>query len=343
MSNPFRKSTFRRKNRLELWTDLGAEALEYFGASAGRARKEAPSPAGPSEVLLASFFAPGKARRLHLEGTQAPDGFPLVLLIEDAPRSNLDLLSDLHREGVSLPDGLVCAAVKGKGFLGRHDRTWQCDPGNLHAVIHLKPDLPLDRVGCGFSILPARACADGVRARAVHAPPPEIKWINDLYSGPRKFAGFLTRQTYKAPRITEVFLGIGVNIGTDPALAKNPFVTRTGCLEALYPGQAWFPGTFLLDLLDRILFWYGRLREGGIGELLAPYRASSNVLGRSVRIYEDGVGFGDSGLADRNLLARGEIEWIMDDLSLKIRGLSKPIPSGRLAFEEDCPDIDAFS
>jgi hypothetical protein len=66
------------------------------------------------------------------------------------------------------------------------------------------------------------------------------------------------------------------------------------------------------------------------------YRENGNFLGREVRIYEDGFGFGESGLGGRRLLARGVAEDVREDLSITIAGANETVSRGRLAFEKDC-------
>jgi hypothetical protein len=181
--------------------------------------------------IAAAFLKGGRPLELlRLDVPGWPDLFPLLLFQEKAARSNLDVLSALEREGKAIPNGLVCAAATGAGFLGRLDRSWRCLPGNLHAVIHLEPRNAPERAGAAFSILAAASCVDALRLSmpeegegegplegaaleaensatgqgAAKKPAPSIKWVNDVCIGKAKIAGFLTRQTYQDPLITGV-------------------------------------------------------------------------------------------------------------------------------------------
>lgn len=317
-------------------TDVEDRVSEFFGTDlCGDSIDVVPEDTTWS-ALASAFFSRRTLRLLRSESLATPPGRTFVLLAGDSPRSNLELLAELQREGAPLPENLVCAAVEGSGFVGRHDRSWRSGAGNLHAVVRLTPELPLEQVGCAFSILPAVACLEVLSARTGVAAPAGIKWINDLVCGPRKVAGFLARQSYQAPLVTEVLLGVGVNLGGDPAPPPDPFVPATGSLARLFPGADWSPGGYLVELLGRLRHWTSRLAVEGTRPLLERYREASCILGRAVRVYEDGPGLEGTGLDARTLLARGVVEAIGDELELVLSGRREPITRGRLAFEEDC-------
>ncbi|MFH1998047.1 MAG: biotin--[acetyl-CoA-carboxylase] ligase [Planctomycetota bacterium] len=286
--------------------------------------------------VVEGFFRDKRLYGLNFSCSYSGKRFPMILLSEQAQRSNLETVSDLHRRGIPVPEGLVCVAYTGKGFLGRHDRTWQCEPGNLHAVFHLKPMITPAAAGPAFSILAAVACVETVDKLYPHAGAPTLKWVNDLFVGKKKIAGVLTRQTFLEPLITNAFLGIGVNVQVEPRLMPDPFVPDTGCLRKLYDDPTLAPGHFLIALMEQMETWYDRLLTEGVGTLLNYYRAHSEVLNRQVRIYEDGYGLSRIKISDRKIKAEGEVEAILDDLSLKIRDLDLPVSSGRLALVEDC-------
>jgi len=315
-------------------------ALEPEGATAPRGGDKGRSPCDPA--LARAFFGRKTVHSLTVPSVSFRERFRLLILQEWAARSNLEMLTELQRGRAALPDGLVCAAVAGQGFLGRFDRSWQSVRGNLHAVIHLEPALTLEQAGPAFSILAAVACVESIRpmtsgadgAMPDRSPLPRIKWINDVCIGPRKVAGVLTRQTYQDPHITDVFLGIGVNVLAEPDLEPDRFVPAAGSLASSLPRSEWSPGLFLAAFLERVDHWYDRLLTEGATSLVDAYRSHSSVLNRTVRIYEDG--FRSSGEGSNRLVARGRVMEILDDLSLRIDGVAGPIASGRLAFEADC-------
>jgi len=275
--------------------------------------------------------------RLEVPSWRPPPRFRILLLAARAGRSNLDVLTGLLRRSVPLPEGLVCAAVRGRGFLGRFDRTWRALEGNLHAVVHLAPRVELGRAGAAFTAMAAVAAAEAAARLAPGVPPPEIKWVNDLFLEGRKVGGVLTRQSCQASLITNVLLGIGVNLRADPRLPPDPFVPATGCLAELRPGGTWSPAAFLRALLERIEHWYTRLLRRGPAALLEAYRRHAGFIGRRVRVFEDRYGFEEGGVAGRRLLARGRVKGVADDLSLLVEGCPGPVRSGRMAYEEDCP------
>jgi BirA family biotin operon repressor/biotin-[acetyl-CoA-carboxylase] ligase len=313
---------------------MGRTLEAFFGEALPRHR----DPSLGGGPLAALFFSTRPWECAALSLLDANDQFPFMIIQQRSDRSNLETLSDLLRRGIDLPDGLVCVAAAGEGFLGRHDRTWHCEEGNLHAVIYLKPKITPERAGAAFSILAAVACLDAILAQAPPARAPMLKWVNDVYVGRRKVAGTLTRQTFQEPNITDVLLGIGVNVLKDPCIAGNPFIPGSGCLREVYPESEWYPGRLLKQLLLNLKSWYEKLLHHGPSTLLDHYRRHCGFIGKSVRIYEDGYGFFEDDLIGRKEIGRGTVASIRDDLSLELDGKPEPISMGRLAFTEDCPE-----
>ncbi|MHC4942708.1 MAG: biotin--[acetyl-CoA-carboxylase] ligase [Planctomycetota bacterium] len=319
-----------------LYTDMGEGAAAFFdGGSSDRIVLEEKNCSERAD-WFSEVFLKKPVQAFRMAAPRSLARFATLLLVENSPRSNLEILSELHRKGCSLPDGLVCLAYMGKGFMGRHDRSWTCEPGNLQAVVHLEPKIKAQDAGPAFSILAAVACVDALRMKIPAESNVGVKWVNDIMAGRKKIGGVLTKQTFQDPYIFNVFLGIGVNVLVNPQVTRNPFVTETGCLRQIWPEPAWSPGLFLFDFLDRLEAWYGILRDRGSSSLLEFYRRYSQVLGRDVCIYEDGYGFSSEGLKGRKEIACGKVEAIGDDLGLKIEGKAESVEYGRLAFAEDC-------
>lgn len=314
-------------------TDSVKEAESFFNRALEPEREETLVDRDPGLIRL--FFGQGPVHSGTLRSVAFPDRFRLLILQEWAGRSNLEMLTELQRGRTAIPEGLVCAAIAGQGFLGRFDRSWRSVRGNLHAVIHLEPALSLEEAGPAFSILAAVACVETIRRLAPdRSPAPKIKWINDVCLGARKVAGVLTRQTFQDPHITDVLLGIGVNVLSEPDVEPDRFVPAIGSLASSLPGTEWTPGLFLAEFLESVDHWYDTLLTQGARSLVDAYRSHCNVLNRTVRIYKDG--FLSRGSDSGNLIDRGRVTEILDDLSLRIEGVAEPIASGRLAFEADC-------
>jgi biotin-(acetyl-CoA carboxylase) ligase len=319
-----------------LYTDMGEEAAAFFEDRSSRDSEwQESNPSDPPGWFF-DLFSGKPVRAFRMTAPLSLARFTTLLLVRSSARSNLEILSELHRKGHALPDGLVCLAYTGKGFMGRHDRSWRCEPGNLQAVIHLEPKIKAIVAGPAFSILAAVACVDALRLRIPDRDDLGVKWVNDIMAGHRKIGGVLTKQTFQDPYILDVFLGIGVNVLVNPQVPSNPFVTETGCLRQLRPDLDWSPGRFLFDFLDRLEAWYGTLLSRGVGSLLDFYRRYSLVLDRDVCVFEDGYGFAAERIEGRMKIACGPVRAIRDDLSLEIEGQAEAVESGRLAFCEDC-------
>jgi biotin-(acetyl-CoA carboxylase) ligase len=321
---------------LDLVTDLGENIHGFFHDPHRAFSKIEGGTAAGNESWLSELFGHKDYQRYEVSSPLTTNLFPSMIVARKPKRSNLDVLSGLLRDGVALPHGMTCVALAGDRFLGRHDRSWQCESGNLHAVILFRPRITSEQAGPCFSILAPLACVDTIRSMGGISPFPSLKWVNDIFVEDRKVAGFLTRQTFQDPYITEVLLGIGVNVLKDPDLPENAFVPSTGCLRDLYPGPRWSLAGFLWKLLENISSCYNRLLQEGPVELLNAYRKHCESLGRRVRIFQDGYGCKADSIQGRKLIARGVITHVLDDLSLRIDGMEKAITNGRLAYEVDC-------
>jgi hypothetical protein len=74
---------------------------------------------------------------------------------------------------------------------------------------------------------------------------------------------------------------------------------------------------------------YRDLEEGRVGALVEEYRERSVIVGRMARILSDPVGGGEG-----ELLARGRVLEIGEDLSLRVEGYAEPVSHGRFVLED---------
>ena len=156
--------------------------------------------------------------------------------------------------------------------------------------------------------------------------------MNDIQFDGRKVGGALSKTRTQGGLFTEAMIGMGLNCVKTPDLPPNVFVPRVGSLAEHASNFS------SLDLLARLLSTFTvnhrlLLKEGGAG-LVERYRQHWQDLNRRVRIYDDGTALDDRDLTGREILARGTIERIDENLNLVIGG--KLVGRGRLAYEEDC-------
>ncbi len=130
--------------------------------------------------------------------------------------STMDEARRLLREGAA--PGTVVLAERQTAGRGRLGRTFVSPPGGLYLTLLLAPPGdPADGWRCGFAA--ALAARDAIRAAG--GPEVEFDWPNDLVLGPRKVGGILLELILPAGRAPALLLGVGLNLGPDPA-ASDP-------------------------------------------------------------------------------------------------------------------------
>ncbi|HOP06190.1 MAG TPA: biotin--[acetyl-CoA-carboxylase] ligase [candidate division Zixibacteria bacterium] len=254
--------------------------------------------------------------------------FDRLLLVESAGRSHYDILIELARANVALPDMTLCLAGEGAGFHGFKGRSWVSPPGNIYLCVHFAPNRPIENFGVGFMILAAVAVVqaidrvDDLRGRA------GIKWVNDILIDNAKICGVLAHCLTEGDTVTNAILGIGLNVGTTPTVKPNLFVPRTASLHDFVSASADTSQAIVLqNLIGAIAGGYHILLEDGYRSLLRFYRERSLILGRDVAVYSDRTGDNDT------LLVEGIVEAIGDNLELYFKHRPTSVNSGRLLLK----------
>jgi BirA family transcriptional regulator, biotin operon repressor / biotin---[acetyl-CoA-carboxylase] ligase len=163
---------------------------------------------------------------------------------------------------------------------GRQGRSWlSAAAAGLYVTYHLCPSsserAPLLSVAGGLAAAEAIEEVSGVR--------PDLKWPNDVLHGGRKLCGVLAEARHGAQRL-DVFLGIGVNLRTQPGLPPEVAAIATSVEAAAGPGaSAPAPEDLLAALSTSLERWSDQL-ESAPGMLLDAWRARLVTLGHRVRV-----------------------------------------------------------
>ncbi len=242
-----------------------------------------------------------------------------------SPHSHFDLLIRLIREGCDLPGGLICQAKSGRKFHGQRRRPWQTLEGNLHLTLLWKPPKRVHNFTTGFQILAAVSLIETIDTLQGFRNTAQIKWVNDIWIDGCKVAGFLVHTMSAGDSVSDVILGIGLNVEKSPELPADDYVPGAACLAdfASDPSVCRIDRVLAL-LLQRLSANYELLLLGHYGRLLEIYRERSLIIGREVRIMTDSEG------EKPEETACGEVEKIGEFLELHIKGYPKPITHGRL-------------
>lgn len=254
-----------------------------------------------------------------------------LTVVSETRGSQFTALDQLLRTGARLPGPVALVARSGRHFRGQRDREWIGAAGNLHLSVALPLDMRIRDAGAGLPMLPAVAVLDAVLAATGGMIRPSIKWVNDILIGEHKLAGVLTAAHMNGDRFDNVIWGIGVNLAIPPAVAATPFVPASVCLHEVRGGDHVTLPALLWAVLAAIEARVAQLRQQGVSPLFDAYRASSMIVGRPVKVWDEM----DCRKADParwgEPLAQGQVTAIDEDLGLHVAGYGEVIRKGRLA------------
>lgn len=318
---------------MRILTDCKERLADFVPARTAWAEREA-SLLDKSEQGLWRALAKGSVSWTAQIAVDKPSTFwRRVIVIEEAARSQFDVLHTALGDGLSLDGPTAVVALTGYGFRGQRDRPWSTIAGNLFLTVGLPVGAPAADLVGGLIMLPAVAVVDAVRACGSIEPGPVIKWVNDILIDGHKVAGVLAASRCRNGLLEAAVLGLGVNVVRTPAIEPTPFVPSAGCLKEA--GIDVTLGRLVWCVLDKLAERYRSFIEEGPAGLLRSYREASCIVGRRVRVWgenADRVGVPDT----TPPLAAGVVRSIEDDLSLRIDGYEGCVAGGRLALEEDC-------
>lgn len=262
----------------------------------------------------------------------------LVVIADHAAGSQFVRLHERLGVGDALPDALACVALAGARFRGQRGRSWATLAGNLHVSVHFEVDRPAADDQAAIAVMPAVAASQAIERASDGAVRPGLKWVNDLLLGDRKMGGVLSATNVEAGRVRHLLFGIGINVAAAPTLppsTRSLPPTRLADADASFATpDAW--GRLLVPLLDALRACRELLADGRGSDLIDAYRERAAFLGRDVTIWP--VDADDETRVEP--IARGRVEALLPDLSLRLAGRSEPIRHGRMTFDQDVGPMD---
>ncbi|WP_297066083.1 biotin--[acetyl-CoA-carboxylase] ligase [Thermococcus sp.] len=175
-----------------------------------------------------------------------------------------------------VPEGTVVVAKRQTSGRGRKGRNWASPEGGLWMTAILKPMASPEHVP-KLVFVGALAVVDTL---AKYGIPTELKWPNDVLVGGKKIAGILS----ECKLHHFALLGIGLNVNNDiPEELKETAVSMKDLL-----GRKVNLDEILQRVLRALSYWYSLFRSGRHYEILDAVRRRSAVIGRRVRILENG-------------------------------------------------------
>ncbi|MBN8521315.1 MAG: biotin--[acetyl-CoA-carboxylase] ligase [Alphaproteobacteria bacterium] len=174
--------------------------------------------------------------------------------------STQDVLKQRAAQGA--PEGTAIQALMQTSGRGRHGNSWDSPMGNLYLSVLFRPHTPPDQTAqMAFvtALALSRAMDEYLDVQTIHAK--KLKWPNDILINGLKVSGILLETALGDGEVTELYVGMGVNILAPPdgraglhALANKPIYVNV--------------------FRDRVLFHLGDLYECWVKEGFAPIRAS---------------------------------------------------------------------
>ena len=181
-----------------------------------------------------------------------------IYLYPEVTSTNL-LAEEMIKAG-ALPFSLVVAdsQTEGKGRLGR---TWITRAGKALAlswILYPEPGrLQPETLGMVSGLAPV-AVAEVLREK--YSLPVEIKWPNDVLVDGKKAAGVLVDVRWNGCQVTDVVLGVGVNVARDSVPPPEELNFPAISLEEA-AGKEISRLDLLVYIMESLLKWYSRLME----------------------------------------------------------------------------------
>jgi BirA family biotin operon repressor/biotin-[acetyl-CoA-carboxylase] ligase len=267
-------------------------------------------------------------RAAHETRVETLTSWRYLFLVESAPRSQYDLLIEINQGETSLDDGILCVAGAGDKFHGFKNRPWSAAAGNIHLSVHLAPEQRIEHFGVGFIVLAAVSVIDAIDTVPGLEGRAGIKWVNDILINDAKVCGVLAYTQSVQDTVSTAVLGIGLNVETTPMVEPTPFVPKVASLRKVGGDPMSCRQPVLLDrLLQALECNYHLLLEGDVRALLDQYRQRSVVIGREVDICSD------QAHSEPEVLARGRVAALGENLELLIEGVDQPFSRGRLILK----------
>lgn len=186
----------------------------------------------------------------------------------------MDEAKRMAHEGA--PGGTVVVAREMTGGRGTHGRGWAAPPGGLYMSLIIR-DLEDPHL---LTLALGNAVADALEVAGLE---PQLKWVNDVWSGGRKVAGILVEGESTGDRIDFLVAGIGINVNGDPSIFPEGLRPTVTTLQADLGAEQCIEDLETL-LLQEASRWITLVGEGEERQVLDAWRDRDALKGRQVRV-----------------------------------------------------------
>ncbi len=202
-----------------------------------------------------------------------------IIYKETTESTNSDL-KELAKNGAC--EGTVIMSEHQTGGKGRLGKSFYSPKGcGLYFSILLRPDFSAD-----FAPLITVAAAVAVKRAVltVFKTETQIKWVNDIYFGGKKFCGILTESSVspKDKKLEFAVLGIGINLKIPENQYPEEFNFKTTAISEFAKEMPKNHKELLIsEIIKEFNLFYKKIEEK---EFINEYKNSSCVIGKEIEI-----------------------------------------------------------
>lgn len=273
-----------------------------------------------NSILLQSLFTD----KTYCTQSNIFSDWNYLFIVKHAHSSQYQLLTELAGKDIDLSDRIICLAGSGDNFKGQRDRKWVSLEGNIHLSIFFKPNQPIDYFHVGFTILTAISVIQTIDQIPELKDKAAIKWVNDIIINNAKVSGVLAHTLTQGPKVTEVILGIGLNVESEPHFKTDLFVHEATALKRYVTDSTQLKQSHIIsNLLNSLMRNYDYILNGRYTYLLNIYKNRSVVLGKNIIVYSDPIN------GKPEIIDNGKVTSIGNNLELYLDNKTTPVLRGR--------------
>ncbi len=216
----------------------------------------------------------------------------------DKLSSTNTVLMDWLKDGVSISQGFVLAAVEQTAGRGRYNRRWFSQAGQdltFSFLLYTRHDIP------EIASLPMAVALGTASALDTFGMTTKTKWPNDLLIRKNKIGGILCQNSnVKYAHESAVIVGIGINVNM--RIADTDSIEKPATSLWLETGRTYPIKDVLNIILEMLPNWIDRWEDGGFPAIHEDWNARCCYMGEHITVGEEnnlksGVleGFGNKG------------------------------------------------
>lgn len=210
--------------------------------------------------------------------------------IFDTSTSTNEVIKKLAQKGAK--EGKVILSHQQTSGKGRQNRSFFSPKGDgLYFSILLRPKLPLFDASL-ITVLAASAVTEVLEQ--ITGTNIQIKWVNDLLIGDKKFAGILTEGSVNIEdgRFDYIVLGVGINLTTPIDGYPEYLKSKTTSLFGVEKCDIIQKSHIIANIIENIFFYYENIKDKSFMEI---YKNKQYLVSKEIDIYQNDIKI-DSGI-----------------------------------------------